>query len=198
MKTRLLTTAALILAMAAVPPQAKARAMRKPAVFLEVCAGLIVIGIGAWVGFHMYKMCQKLNDPPPPKPDDQPDPPPPPAPGANFTAPGTNNVTATMQLSDTGGVLYWDCTTNNWADPVSGAPVTAIMKTRLQSTTDWHSWQEEVAILGYCSSSGTTLVFSRGGLPICTNYLSGGTTNVVQLDPAGMIAPHKFYRLAEP
>jgi hypothetical protein len=198
MKARILTTAALVLALAAIPHRGRAQAQPKPAVMMELCAGLLVIGIGVYVGYSIYKMCKKLNDPPKAKPDDQKDPPPPPQNQGQFTAPGTNAVTATMQLDDSSGVLYWDCTTNNWTDPVSGAPVTTIMKTQLQSTADFQSWTEEVAILGYCSSSGITLVMSRGGLPVCTNYLAGGATNVVQLDPAGMIAPHKFYRLSAP
>jgi len=192
MKAKLLVTGALIAALA-VTPHTMVRAQTKPNWIIPVVCGCIVIGIGAWVTYELYQVCKKIPDP---KPQDQQDPPPPPA--AQVVAPATNTPSSTMRLDDSSGVLYWDASGYGWTDPMSGQPITAIMKTRLQSTRDFQTWAEAVSILGYCSSSGTTLVLSRGGVPVCTNYVAAGATNYVQLDPAGMLAPCKFYRLSTP
>ncbi len=190
MKSRHLVTRTLILALALLPYRPARAQQRKPGVFLEVCAGMIVIGIGAWVGYSIYKMCQKIPPANPPPDNENP----PPAP--NFAAASTNAPTPTMQLTDDSGVTYWDCSGLGWVDPMTGEPVTQLMATRIQATADFQTWTEEASIRGYCSSSGITLIFSQGGTPVCTNYHWFNTTNTVYL--GGTLAPHKFYRLAAP
>lgn len=195
MKTRILTTSALILALAVVP-HSRVKAQSKPQWVVPVVCGVIVIGVGAWIGYSIYKMCQKI--PPANPPPDQQQQDPPPQNQGQFTAPSTNAPGPTMQLTDASGVIYWDASAFGWQDPVSGAPITQIMSTRLQSTADFHTWAEELSLLGYCSDSGMTVIYSRNGAPICTNYLSAGTTNVLNFNQGGTLAPHKFYRLAAP
>lgn len=195
MSKRFGITALLVAAIALIPPQRlKAQQQHNPQWVIPVVCGAIVLGVGAWITYSLYKVCQKIPDQ---KPDDQQDPPPPPpvakANGAQLASP---NVT--MALTDASGVLYWDCSTNGWTDPVSGTPVTGIMKTRLQSTVDFHTWVDELALLGYCSDNGAVIVYSRGGVPVLTNYHTFGTTNVLNFNADGMIAPCKFYRLAAP
>lgn len=194
MKKRLWITTLLVAAMAIVPHQ-RLRAQQKPQWVIPVVCGVIVLGVGAWITYSLYKVCQKI---PQPKPDDQQDPPPPPAAGANLQGQSGSAPSVTMALADSNGVLYWDCSTNGWTDPVSGGPVTAIMKTRVQSTVDFQSWNDELSILGYCSDNGALIVYSRGGSPVLTNYHTFGTTNVLNFNADGMIAAHKFYRLAAP
>ena len=193
MKKRIWLTALLIGAMALLPHQ-RLRAQQKPQWVIPVVCGVVVIGVGAWITYSLYKVCQKIPDP---KPDDQQDPPPPVQPNA-LTAPSTAMPSVTMALDDRSGVLYWDCSTNGWTDPVSGTPVTQIMKTRVQSTVDFQSWNDELAVLGYCSDAGALVVFSRGGSPIATNYFTFGTTNVLNFNADGTVLPHKFYRLTAP
>lgn len=195
MKSKLIITGALVLAMA-ITPHTRARAQQKPQWVIPIVCGLVVIGIGAWVGYELVQVCKKI---PPPKPDDQPDPPPPPgAPNAaQFTPSSTNSPTVTMLLDDSSGVALWDATPYGWTDPMSGDPVTAIMTTRIQSTADFHTWTDEVSLRGYCSQAGITMVYSRAGASICTNYLAAGATNVLNL-LQGKVAPYKFYRLAAP
>lgn len=194
MKKRLWISALLIASMTLIPHQRLRAQPQKPQWVIPVVCGVIVIGVGAWVTYSLYKMCQKI---PNQKPDDQQDPnAPPAAPHANAQPKAMPSVT--MQLPDASGVLYWDCSTNGWTDPVSGGPVTQIMKTRLQSTVDFQTWTDELALLGYCSDNGTLIVYSRGGVPVLTNYLTFGTTNVLNFNGDGAMAPHKFYRLAAP
>lgn len=195
MRKKLWITAALIAAMALLPHQRLRAQQHKPQWVIPVVCGLIVIGVGAWVTYSLYTVCKKL---PPAKPDDQQDPPPPPPVpnGAHLTEPPMPPVT--MQLSDTSGVLFWDCTTNGWIDSVSDTPITSIMKTRLQSTVDFNTWTDELALLGYCSNNGALIVYSRGGVPVMTNYHTFGTTNVLNFNADGTMAPHKFYRLCAP
>jgi len=195
MKKRLCVTALLAGSMALLPHQ-RLQAQQKPQWVIPVVCGVVVIGVGAWITYSLYKCCQRIP-PPNPKPDDQQDPPAPP--GANLTqAPSAPMPSVTMALADTSGVLYWDASAYGWSDPVSGLPITQIMKTRIQSTVDFQSWNDELAILGYCSDAGALLVFSRGGSPISTNYFTFGTTNVWNFNPDGTLLPHKFYRLAAP
>lgn len=192
MKARLLLTGALVITLA-ITPHTRARAQSKPQWVIPVVCGVLVIGIGAWITYEMVQVCKKIPDK---KPDDQPDPPPPPNQG-QFTPSSTNTPSVTMRLDDSGGVATWDASAYNWTDPRSGDPITAVMVTRIQSTGDFHTWTDEVSLLGYCSQAGMTVVFSRAGAPICTNYLASGTTNVLNL-AAVQQAPHKFYRLACP
>lgn len=197
MKKRFWITALLVAAMALLPHQRlKAQQQHNPQWVIPVVCGAIVLGVGAWITYSLYKCCQKI---PPPGhiPDDEAQPDPPPqqqGQGGKLIA----NPAVTMQLTDASGVLYWDCTTNGWTDPVSGGPVTTIMKTRLQSTVDFNTWTDELALLGYCSDNGTLIVYSRGGVPVLTNYLTMGATNVLNFNADGTMAPHKFYRLAAP
>ncbi len=194
MKKRLCLTGLLIFAIAILPYRPARAQQHKPQWVAFVC-GAVVLGVGAWICYSLYRLCQKI--PPPPKPDDQQDPPPPPDPPPKPNA--ANAVPSqTMALDDNSGVLYWDCSTNGWTDPVSGLPVTSIMKTTLQATEDWHTWTDELSLLGYCSDSGILMVYSRSGAPVLTNYLAFGQTNVVNFNATGILAPHKFYRLKAP
>lgn len=193
MKAKLLLTGALVIALA-ITPHTRARAQSKPQWVIPVVCGMLVIGIGAWVTYEIYQVCKKIPDN---KPADQPDPDAPPPNGAHFTPSSTNTPSVTMRLNDSGGVATWDASAYNWTDPMSGDPITAIMVTRIQSTGDFHTWTDEVSLVGYVSTAGMTIIYSRGGAPICTNYLASGTTNVLNL-AAVPPAPHKFYRLAAP
>lgn len=196
MKKKLCITSFLIAAIAFLPYRPARAQQKDPNVAVEVVCTMIVIGVTAWIGYSVYKACKRL--PPPPQiPDDEENPPPPPAPPPK---PNAASVVPAVPLSldDQSGVLYWDCSTNNWTDPVSGLPVTAIMKTTIQSSVDFTNWSEEVSLLGYCSDNGVLMVLSRSGLPICTNYLPMSATNVVNLNLEGKLTPYKFYRLAAP
>jgi len=194
MKKRIWLTALLICVIALLPHQ-RLRAQQKPQWVIPVVCGVFILGVGAWITYSLYKVCQKI---PPPPPDDQPDPPPPPNPPNAVTAPNTALPPVTMALDDNSGVLYWDASGYGWTDTVSGLPITQIMKTRIQSTVDFQSWNDELGILGYCSDAGALLVFSRSGSPVSTNYFTFGTTNVLNFNADGTLLPHKFYRLAAP
>jgi len=194
MKSKLLLAGALIAALT-VTPHARVQAQAKPRWVIPVVCGVFIIGIGAWIAYSLYKVCEKI---PPPKPEDQPDPPPPPNQPQFFTPSSTNAPSVTMRLDDSAGVATWDASGYGWSDPVSGDPITAVMLTTVQSTRDFHAWTEEVSIVGYFSQAGGVLVFSRAGAPICTNYLSAGATNVLNFNPGGTLPPSKFYRLAAP
>lgn len=195
MKARLFLTGALVITLA-ITPHTRARAQSKPQWVIPVVCGCIVIGIGAWVTYEIYQVCKKI---PPPGhiPDGQQDPDPPPQNQGQFTPSSTNTPNVTMRLNDSSGVATWDASAYNWTDPMSGDPITAVMVTRIQSTGDFHTWTDEVSLVGYVSTAGMTVIYSRSGAPICTNYLASGTTNVLNL-AAVPPAPHKFYRLAAP
>ena len=195
MRKKLLITSVLVAALSLTPHERARAQQHKPQWVIPVVCGAIVLGVGAWITYSLYKVCQKINDP---KPDDQQDPPPPPPPAAQAKPQALVIPSVTMQLPDVNGVMYWDCSANGWTDPVSGGPVNAIMKTRLQSTVDFQSWNDELSLLGYCSDNGALIVYSRAGVPVLTNYFTFGTTNVLNFNADGSIAPHKFYRLAAP
>ena len=78
---------------------------------------------------------------------------------------------------------------------MSGLPVTYAEQFTLQSSTDLRNWKEEYSICSYASDGGTLMLYSKGGVPVLTNYVVLGATNYVPLD-LGPLVPKKFFRIA--
>lgn len=189
MKTKLIT-GALVIGLALTPHARAQQRQHRPEVAGQIVCGLLVLGVGAWVCYSIYKMCKKL--------DQQPAQPVNPPPNNPTQLPPTNSqpVQVVIQMDDSSGVNYWDCSSNGWTDPIAGTPVVQMMQTQLQSSQDLTHWQEEVSMLGYCSVSGMTVVCSKGGTHLGDYYVTGGQTN--WLDFGWPMAPTKFYRLSAP
>lgn len=162
---------------------------------IPVVCTVAILCVGAYVGYQVYKLCQKINAE---KPQDVDDPDAPPQNKTEFMAPQPGSPPQTsMKLTDDSGVLYYDATPYAFTD-CNGEAVTAIMQTRLQSTTNFQTWADELKLVGYCAASGMTVVVTRAAVKIATLYLPLGQTNAWNLNQGGTMAPHKFYRLAAP
>lgn len=161
--------------------------------WVYIICGVVALGVGLYITYRIYKLCQEQLYP---KPDKAPEPPPAvpnPIPPCDCNMPGCTCPKANVSMTDA-DTKYYNISDLGYVDPTTLMPVKVWFKGTIESSLDLVSWVSEATMEGWFSMSGFVLRVSQGALTYDT-YLPFGGNAQVPIDLGSGMEPAKFFRL---
>ncbi len=193
---RMLLTAVLIGAMAAIPPQSRAKTYRPYNAAIMIGCGILVIGVGIVVIIQIKKLCDKIPAPDPPPTNNIPPPPwttPTNNPSTNTFPPFTNPPAPkkpwyTIWSLDDENVTY---TITNTGEAYSAW--------NLQTANSMRGpWTTLYAVQTWLDYTGTVTQWTDSkGVVVWVSHCDPGGSDNIPLDIGSGNEPQQFYRISQ-
>lgn len=198
-KPVVITTAALIAAMVAAPMNVQARPSDGGEDDQDLIAiGICVLVVGGTIAYGLYKLCQRI--PQPPRPDNFP-PPPPPTNNPPFSV-GTNAPTIRTNSGNKikitsaahPAVFEEDISRFGYTSPATGEPITRMWWYSIEQSPDLNTWSDSLSLTGYVSASSEYISAWTNGVCAANILAIKGQTNYVPVELGTGEEKAKFFR----